>query len=67
MGEDIPGIGAIRDMENPPAFGDPDSMTSPNYTADVNETDGGGVHTNSGVATRPPSCSPTAAPSTVRP
>jgi bacillolysin len=49
LGEDIPGIGAIRDMENPPAFGDPDRMTSPNYTADPNETDGGGVHTNSGV------------------
>jgi Zn-dependent metalloprotease/Ca2+-binding RTX toxin-like protein len=48
MGEDIPG-GAGRDMENPPAFGDPDRMTSPNYTADVNEGDGGGVHTNSGV------------------
>ena len=49
LGEDIPGIGAIRDMENPPAFGDPDRMTSPNYTADPNEFDGGGVHTNSGV------------------
>ena len=49
LGEDIPGIGAIRDMENPPAFGDPDRMTSPNYTADPDELDGGGVHTNSGV------------------
>ena len=29
MGEDIPGFGAIRDMENPPAFGDPDRMLSP--------------------------------------
>ena len=52
LGEDIPGIGAIRDMENPPAFGDPDRMTSPLYTADVNEVDGGGVHTNSGVANK---------------
>jgi bacillolysin len=49
LGEDIPGIGAIRDMEDPPAFGHPDRMTSPNYTADSNEIDGGGVHTNSGV------------------
>ncbi|MGH2657149.1 MAG: M4 family metallopeptidase, partial [Actinomycetota bacterium] len=49
LGEDIPGIGAIRDMEDPPAFGHPDRMTSPNYTADPNEIDGGGVHTNSGV------------------
>lgn len=49
MGEDIPGIGAIRDMKNPGAFGDPDRMRSPNYTADLNEQDGGGVHTNSGV------------------
>jgi hypothetical protein len=49
MGEDIPGIGAIRDMEDPGAFGDPDRMTSPNYTADPNEVDAGGVHSNSGV------------------
>ncbi|MGH2653460.1 MAG: M4 family metallopeptidase [Actinomycetota bacterium] len=49
LGEDIPGIGAIRDMEDPPAFGHPDRMTSPNYTADPDEIDGGGVHTNSGV------------------
>jgi Zn-dependent metalloprotease len=49
LGEDLPGIGAIRDMENPPAFGDPDRMTSPNYTADPNEQDAGGVHSNSGV------------------
>ncbi|MBK5232875.1 MAG: M4 family metallopeptidase [Thermoleophilia bacterium] len=49
LGEDIPGIGAIRDMKTPGAFGDPDRMTSANFTADVNETDGGGVHTNSGV------------------
>lgn len=49
VGEDIPGIGAIRDMKNPTAFGDPDRMTSPNYTADPDELDAGGVHTNSGV------------------
>ncbi|WP_460715807.1 M4 family metallopeptidase [Nocardioides dilutus] len=49
MGEDIPGFGAIRDMEDPPAFGDPDRMLSPNYTSDPGEGDGGGVHSNSGV------------------
>jgi Zn-dependent metalloprotease len=48
MGEDL-SIGAIRNMANPPAFGDPDRMNSPNYTADTGEGDGGGVHTNSGV------------------
>jgi len=50
MGEDLPSsIGVIRNMKNPPAFGDPDRMTSPNYWADPNEVDGGGVHVNSGV------------------
>jgi Zn-dependent metalloprotease len=48
MGEDLPG-GAIRDMADPPAEGDPDRMTSPNYTADPSEGDRGGVHFNSGV------------------
>jgi bacillolysin len=58
LGEDLAG-GAIRNMKNPadnpnsttPAqeFNDPDRMTSPNYTIDQNETDDGGVHTNSGV------------------
>ena len=50
MGEDLPSsIGVIRNMKNPPAFGDPDRMTSPNYWADPNQVDGGGVHVNSGV------------------
>jgi len=49
VGEDVPGGGAIRDMETPGAYGDPDRMTSPNYTADATEADAGGVHTNSGV------------------
>lgn len=52
MGEDIPGIGAIRDMANPPRFGDPDRMTSPSYFADPNEGDNGGVHWNSGVGNK---------------
>ena len=57
IGEDIPGRGALRDMENPPAFGDPDRMTSALYFGEVdnvapidgNGDDSGGVHFNSGV------------------
>jgi len=49
LGEDVPGFGALRDMQNPPAFGDPDRMTSANYVADIDQFDNGGVHTNSGV------------------
>jgi len=49
ISEDIraSGTGAIRDMSNPPAFGDPDKMSSPNYYE--GENDSGGVHYNSGV------------------
>ena len=47
MGEDIPGIGAIRNMANPGEFGDPDKISSSNYYCGPN--DNGGVHTNSGV------------------
>jgi Zn-dependent metalloprotease len=47
LGEDI---GAIRDMSNPPAFGDPDRMGSGNYYC--GSLDNGGVHTNSGVANK---------------
>ncbi len=46
MGEDLP-IGAIRNMQNPPAYGDPDSMASLNYVTGAG--DNGGVHSNSGV------------------
>jgi bacillolysin len=54
LGEDISGLGAIRNMQNPPAFGDPDKITSPNYytgsaDAGLGVGDNGGVHTNSGV------------------
>ena len=47
IGEDISGLGAIRSMNNPPDFGDPDQMSSPNY--DESEDDNGGVHHNSGI------------------
>jgi Zn-dependent metalloprotease len=47
MGEDVSGLGALRDMKNPPAYGDPDKMTSSLYYKGAG--DNGGVHTNSGV------------------
>lgn len=46
MGEDrIGSKGAIRSLENPPAFGDPDRMSK----FVVTQADDGGVHTNSGI------------------
>ena len=50
MGEDIPGIGAIRSMKNPTLFSDPDRTQSSNYYC--NTSDNGGVHVNSGVANK---------------
>ena len=47
IGEDVPVLGALRSMSNPPALGDPDRMSSLYYYKDVG--DSGGVHTNSGV------------------
>lgn len=51
LGEDLP-IGAIRNMSNPPAFGDPDRTGSPNWFADTGYGDNGGVHFNSGVGNK---------------
>lgn len=45
MGEDLPGIGAIRSMADPTIYGDPDRVSSYNCTT----SDNGGVHTNSGI------------------
>ncbi len=47
LGEDVTNMGAIRNMANPPAFGDPDKITSANYY--IGSGDNGGVHFNSGV------------------
>ncbi|MEO7841640.1 MAG: M4 family metallopeptidase [Anaerolineales bacterium] len=47
IGEDISGLGANRNMSNPPALGDPDKMSSANYYE--GQDDSGGVHTNSGI------------------
>jgi Zn-dependent metalloprotease len=44
MGEDLP-IGAIRDMDNPGAFGDPGNASGWVQTCSDNE----GVHSNSGI------------------
>ena len=51
VGEDLPG-GAIRSMSNPPAYSDPDKISSPYfYTGNIAQ-DNGGVHTNSGVGNK---------------
>ncbi|MFZ3065949.1 MAG: M4 family metallopeptidase [Nitrospirota bacterium] len=49
IGEDVAGLGTLRSMSNPPAYGDPDRIGNPNYACDLNEGDAGGVHSNSGV------------------
>lgn len=51
LGEDLPSwVGVIRNMANPPAYQQPDRMTSPLYLNDPQ--DSGGVHTNSGVGNK---------------
>jgi len=55
LGEEIVGNGAVRNMKNPPAFDQPDRMTSPNYFPWFGyeaDWDGGGVHINSGVGNK---------------
>ena len=48
IGEDLTSsVGVIRNMANPPAFGDPDKMSSPYYYN--SSGDNGGVHFNSGI------------------
>jgi bacillolysin len=47
VGEDVSGLGAIRSMNNPPAYGDPDKMSNANYY--MGDGDSGGVHYNSGI------------------
>src|SRR5262245_38187547 len=53
LGEDLP-IGEIRDMEDPPAFGQPDKMSSSFWETSALEQalDNGAVHTNSGVGNK---------------
>lgn len=52
MGEDIPGIGAIRDMADPNRFNDPAKMSDSEFVCATPGGDQGGVHTNSGVPNR---------------
>lgn len=47
VGEDVLGLGPLRDMWDPASLGDPDRVTSSSYHC--SSGDGGGVHTNSGV------------------
>lgn len=49
IGEDIPGIGAFRNMMNPTFFGDPGKVSDPQLICNDPGTDLGGVHINSGV------------------
>ena len=47
IGEEIDGLGAIRDMRDPGLYNQPDKMSSELYAQDT--FDNGGVHANSGV------------------
>ncbi len=51
MGEDVPGIGAIRNMSDPTTFGDPGKTSDPEFFCATScfDYDNGGVHINSGV------------------
>ncbi len=55
IGEDAPVFANARDMEDPEnseafyGIASPDRMQSPNYFADPDQLDGGGVHINAGV------------------
>lgn len=51
VGEDLP-IGAIRDMWDPNAGGQPATMSDGNFNCDTPGLDKGGVHFNSGVPNR---------------
>lgn len=50
LGEDLPVIGVLRGMFDPTGFGDPGKMSDPQLSCDDPGDDGGGVHTNSGIA-----------------
>jgi Zn-dependent metalloprotease len=47
IGEDVAGLGPLRDMWTPPNNANPDKVSAAEYQCAP--TDGGGVHTNSGV------------------
>ena len=49
MGEDLPGIGAIRNMMDPTVYGDPGKVSDSQFVCATPGTDAGGVHSDSGV------------------
>ena len=48
FGEERAGGGAIRNLQDPTLFNDPDRVNSPLYQSPANTNDNGGVHLNSG-------------------
>jgi bacillolysin len=56
IGEDLPILGALRDMSNPPLSGDSDGFPDPDRMGSLlymcNPADSGGIHTNNGVANK---------------
>lgn len=53
LGEDLPGFpSGIRNLADPTLFGDPDTTQSANYVPATDYSDGGGVHSNSGVSNK---------------
>ena len=49
LGEDVPGFGAIRNMQNPNLFNHPGKTSDPQFICQDPGNDAGGVHSNSGV------------------
>jgi len=49
LGEDVPGVGAIRDLLWPTAFDDPGKLSDSQFVCADPGGDRGGVHSNSGV------------------
>ncbi len=52
IGEDLPGIGAIRSMKDPTLFGQPDRMTSSRFVSADVWYDNGAIHDNDGVGNK---------------
>jgi bacillolysin len=51
IGEDLIGVGTLRNMMDPTAFGDPGKMSDPQFRCELDALggDSGGVHHNSGI------------------
>ncbi len=52
IGEDLPGIGAIRSLKDPTLFDQPDRMTSSQYVSADVWYDNGAIHENDGVGNK---------------